>query len=252
MNAVLGELNKVWMEKRKDFQNDRFPSVSLDELTSSIVDTNPFYYYVIDYYDRSLSSVSAVVEDIYGLDPLKLTFSEVLNTIHPDDLDFVMKAQALFNRFICGPIALEKLLCYKFNYCFRSKMKGGEYALINHEELLLSVDKGRRYGKSLHIHTKADEYNNLSPGKVSFIGLNGAYSYLNMSMDEAFLPLPHYFERETQILKLASQGLNMDQIAEEMFVNVKTINALQQRIMKKTDFKTFNQLINECIRQGLI
>jgi DNA-binding CsgD family transcriptional regulator len=247
----LHKLHTVWVERRAD-QNTGFRQDSFDELTSSIVSTGPLYFYVIDFYDMSLSNVSPAIEDIHGLDPAVATFNDVLLTIHPDDVDFVARAESFIARFFSEQIPREKLLDYKMNYSFRSRMKNGEYSLLNHQAVLLSIDEDGRYGKSLNIHTRIDHLSQLNTRKISFIGLNGEPSYMNLSLEEEQKPLPCFSKRETQILKLIAEGFNSNEISDKLFIAAMTVKKHRQNILEKTDCKNITQLINQCTRQGMI
>jgi len=249
MTTDLQKLHTVWLESRA-YQKTDFPRVGFNELTNSIVSAGPFYYYVIDFYDMSLSNVSPTIEEIHGLDYQSVRFDDVLATIHPDDVDFVASAEIFLGNFFRDRIAREKLLSYKMNYSFRSRMKNGEYALLNHQAILLTLDEDGRSGKSLNIHTRIDHLSNLNTRKISLIGLNGEPSYLNMSLEER--SLPSFSKREKQILKLISKGLSSNEIAEKLFIASMTVKKHRQNILKKTDFKNIMQLINECTLQGLI
>lgn len=71
-------------------------------------------------------------------------------------------------------------------------------------------------------------------------------------MEETIRPLPYFFKREKQLLKLTAEGLSNHEISEEMFIGVRTVENLRQNILEKTDYKDITQLINACIKQGLI
>jgi len=251
MATDLKKLHTVWLESRA-YQNTGFPGIGFDELTNSIISTGPFYYYVIDFYDMSLSHVSTGIEDIHGLDAEVVTFNDVLDTIHPDDVGFVANAEAFITRFFNERIAREKLLSYKMNYSFRSRMKDGEYALLNHQAIMLSLDEDGRWGKSLNIHTRIDHLSNLNTRKISLIGLNGEPSYMNMTMENMARPLPYFSKREKQILKLIAEGFGNTEISEKLFIAKMTVKKHRQNILDKTDCKNIAQLINECTLQGLI
>lgn len=258
MNATtdLQKLHNLWLENRVD-QNTDFSKIGFNELTNSIVGTAPFYYYVIDFSDMSLSNVSPGIEEIYGLDANKVTFKDVLSTIHPDDIDFVSREVVFITRFFREWLSMEKLMTYKINYSFRSRMKDGEYALFNHQAVLLSLDEDGGFGKFLNIHTRighleTDHLDELNTGEISFIGLNGEPSYMNMNPEAMIRPLPRFSTRERRILRLIADGLNNSEISEEIFIGVKSVKIHRQIILKKTDCKNITQLVNECIRQGVI
>lgn len=249
MTTDLQKLHKVWINHRAS-QNTDFQHVGFNELSNSIVGTGPFYYYVIDFYDMSISNVSAAIEDIHGLDPETAKFNDVLDTIHPDDIDFVIKAEAFLTHFFSKHISRKQLTRYKISYCYRGRLKNGEYALLNHQAVMLSLSDDGGYGKSLNIHTRIDHLSNYNTYKISLIGLYGEPSYLNMSLEEE--PLPHFSKREKQILKLIAEGFCNSKIAEKLFIAELTVKKHRQNILDKTNCHNITHVINQCTRQGLI
>lgn len=115
MTIELRKLHQVWLDHRAA-QNNDFQNIGLDELSNSIVGTGPFYYYIIDFYDMSLSHVSPGIEEIHGLDIDQVTFNDMLAPIHTDDIDFVVKAEAFLTHFFSENISREKLTKIHFNF----------------------------------------------------------------------------------------------------------------------------------------
>jgi len=249
MTTDLQKLHKIWIDHRAS-QNTDFKNIGFDELSNSIVGAGPFYYYVVDFYDMSLSDISPGIEGIHGLDATNVTFNDVLAAIHPDDIDFVIKAEAFLTRFFSRHISREKLMKYKISYCYRGRLKNGEYALLNHQALMLSLSDEGGYGKSLNIHTRIDHLSNLNTYKISLIGLYGEPSYLNMSLEER--PLPCFSKKEKQILKLIAEGFSSIEVSEKLLITVQTVKKHRQNILNKTDCKNITQLIKECTQQGVI
>ncbi|MBB5437332.1 DNA-binding CsgD family transcriptional regulator [Pedobacter sp. AK017] len=251
MNTDLQKLHDVWMSSRA-FQNTDAPKISFDDLTNSIVSTGPFYYYIIDFYDMVLSHVSHSIADIHGLNPQTVTFDDILNTIHPDDIEFVANAESFLHRFFQEKIPPERLLSYKMSYSFRSRMKNGEYVLLNHQALLLTLDENGRSGKSLNIHTRIDHLSKFNTRQISLIGLNGEPSFMDMSLDKSIHDLPVFSRREMEIIRLIAQGLNNNEIAENLFIAVLTVKKHRKNILMKSNCKNTAELISKSVIQGLI
>lgn len=60
-----------------------------------------------------------------------------------------------------------------------------------------------------------------------------------------------FTEREREVLRLVVDGKSTRQIADELFVSVKTIETHRQQIMKKTGLKSIAELTKFAIREGL-
>lgn len=251
MIPEIQNLYDVWHPNR--IAKDNTPSrISFDNLTNSIISTGPFYFYIIDFFDMSLSHVSPAIAEIHGFDPVTVSFNDILGAIHPEDFDFVTKAEALSTDFFYNKVGYEKMLNYKTSYSFRFRLKNGEYALFNHQSLMLSLDDNGGLGKSLNIHTRIDHLSNLNTNKISFIGLNGESSFMNLSPDEENQDIKEFSKREIDIIKLISDGLSNAEIAENLFISALTVKKHRNNILAKSDSKNTAQLVKNCIIQGII
>ena len=251
MLPEIQNLHDVWHSNRSP-RNTHGNQISFDDLTNSILSTGPFSFYIIDFYDMSLSHISPSLYEHHDFDPETINFNSILSAIHPEDIEFVVKAEAFLTRFFSENIPREKLLSYKISYSHRAKFKNGEYALINHQALMLTMDDNGGYGKSLNIHTRIDHLSNFNTYKISLIGLNGEPSYMNLSLDENNLEVKEFSKREIDIIKLIGNGLNNDEIAEKLFISSQTVKKHRSNILNKSDSKNTAQLIKNCILQGLI
>lgn len=253
MNTEIQKLHEVWFSaENKAKENTSFPQISFDDLTNSIISTGHFYYYVIDFYDMSLSNVSPSIYEMHGFDPKTVIFNDVLNAIHPEDVDFVAKTESLISDFFYKNVGREKMLKYKMNYSFRARMKNGEYALMNHQALMLTLDSEGGYGKSLNIHTRIDHLSNSNTYQFSLIGLDNEPSYMNLNAGNNNQNAPKYSKREIDIIKFIANGLNNNTIAETLFISVLTVKKHRKNILAKSDCKNTAQLIKSCVLQGLI
>ncbi len=251
MLPEIQNLYDVWHPNR--IAKDSTPyRISFAGLTNSIISTGLFYFYIIDFFDMTLSHVSPAIEEIHGFNPQTVTFNDILGAIHPDDVDFVAKAEAIATDFFYQKVGYEKMLSYKTSYSFRFRLKNGEYALFNHQSLMLSLDDNGGLGKSLNIHTRIDHLSNLNTYKISFIGLNGEPSFMNLNPDEENLDVEEFSKREIDIIKLIGNGLSNAEIAEKLFISVLTVKKHRNNILAKSDSRNTAQLIKNCILQGII
>ena len=94
MLPEIQNLYDVWYPNRIAKSNES-KQISFNELTNSIISTGPFYFYIIDFFDMSLSHISPVISQIHGFDSETVLFDDILGAIHPDDIEFVAKAEKL-------------------------------------------------------------------------------------------------------------------------------------------------------------
>ena len=253
MSNEINKLKNVWDEGRKTaIQNTTLPKLDFEELISSIISVGPFYYYIIDFFDMSLSNVSPSIYDIHDFDPDTVTFDDILRSIHPDDIEFVSQAETANIDFLYKNIGKENILNYKTNFSFRSRMKNGNYELLNHQAIILTVDESGRFGKSLNIHTCIDHLTKINSNQISLIGLNGFPSYMNIDIVPNFGHYITYTKREIEIIKCISEGYSNKKIAEKLHISEGTVKKHRNNISKKSGCKNSVELIKKSIFQGLI
>ncbi|MDI5949461.1 LuxR C-terminal-related transcriptional regulator [Flavobacterium yafengii] len=253
MTQELQKLHSVWISTQKRAnENTLLPQIKFDEIASSIISSGPFYYYIIDFYDMSLSNVSPAITDIHGFDPETVSFNDILGTIHPNDVDFIVKAEASILNFFYTNIGAEKLTNYKMNYSFRSRMKNGEYCMLNHQAIILTLDPKGGFGKSLNIHTRIDHLTKNNTYQYSMIGLKGEPSYMNIDVFEDTQCFSEFSKREIDIIKLIAEGFDNNEIAETLFISVNTVKQHRKNILKKSNSRNTAQLIRKSTLQGLL
>ena len=253
MTKETNKLKIVWDNGKKTaIQSTLIPDVSFNSIINNLVSVGPFYFYIIDFFDRSLSHVSPSIQDIHGFDPETVTFDDIINSIHPDDMDFVANAEEANLNFLYNTLGKEHVLHYKVNYSFRSKMKNGEYHMLNHQAIILTVDENGNFGKSLNIHTDINHISKTNCLTFSLIGLSGYPSYTNIKVKQNLNEYTLFTSREIEIIKLINEGLQNKEIAESLNISEHTIKTHRKNIYKKSDSKNATELINKCISVGLL
>ena len=77
MLPEIQSLYDVWYPNRIA-KSKEFKLISFDDLTNSIISTGPFYFYIIDFFDMSLSNISPVISQIHGFDSETVLFDDIL------------------------------------------------------------------------------------------------------------------------------------------------------------------------------
>ncbi|MEO0248153.1 MAG: response regulator transcription factor [candidate division WOR-3 bacterium] len=65
-------------------------------------------------------------------------------------------------------------------------------------------------------------------------------------------PFDTLTDREREILKLVAEGHSNQEIADQLFISVKTVLGHREKIMQKLDLHSRTDLIKYAIRKGLI
>ena len=251
-------LKSVWEKSSERFSEHNLDvdRLELDQLVSSMFSNGPFYFYVIDFFDMQLQHVSPSIREILGLDPQEVAFQDILERMHPDDMDFVSRAEAKAFELAYGQLAPEKITRYKVSYCFRFKTADGSYRLFNHQAIVLSTDKDGRIGKALNIHTDISHLTEINNYRLSMIGLLGEPSFLNINpMQDAIEAEGSesvFSEREMEIIRLMSEGLTSRDIAGKLSIAANTVKNHRKNILQKAGCRNTGQLITKCITDGLL
>jgi DNA-binding NarL/FixJ family response regulator len=64
-------------------------------------------------------------------------------------------------------------------------------------------------------------------------------------------PLERLTDRELEIFRMIGEGLSARQIADKLFLSVKTVEAHREHIKQKLDLKSSNELLRFAIQHGL-
>lgn len=251
-------LTGVWQSRRELFaqRKTELAQLKIDKLISSIFSNGPFYHYVFDLFDLSFVYVSPQVEQLHDLDLETVTFQDILDQIHPEDMDFVARAEATAIRMFQEKIGLDKITEYKMSYCFRFRVKDGSYHLFNHQAIVLTTDSQGGIGKALNVHTDISHLTTENNYRMSMIGMNGEPSFLDIEVDgqlESAQPSrPVFSEREISVIRLVSRGLTSAEIGKELALSEYTIKNHRKRILKKAKCQNMSQVLASCITEGLI
>lgn len=250
-------LHNVWKKSATQISKIDLPfdQTKFDELVNSVFSSGPCYFYIIDFFDMQIKYMSSQIAAIHGTSPETTSFQNILDRIHPDDMEFIVKAETKVFKLMekLGPERAKK---YKYSYCFRLKTKNGSYQLFNHQAMILTADDNGAIGKSLNIHTNISHLACKNNYKISAIGMFGEPSFLNMDYSEdAVIPHsspPMFSKREIQIVHLLAEGLTSQDIAFKLNIALHTVKNHRKKILQKARCKNLGQLIARCVSEGLI
>jgi DNA-binding CsgD family transcriptional regulator len=131
-------------------------------------------------------------------------------------------------------------------------MKNGEYCMLNHQSIALTIDDDFRIGKSLNIHTNIDHLTKTNNNTISLIGLNNEPSYTNIGVVLDFKDIASFSKREIEIIKLISKGYQNKKIADFLAISEGTVKTHRKNINHKSGSKNSVELVRKCMLQGLI
>lgn len=234
-----------------DFQSEK-PYGIMNHL-SDILAVGPYYHYVINLADYSLFHVSEHTKSIHGMPTQPTTIKEIIDQIHPEDLEFVLKAEEA-TLVKMKEIGFEHQLFLKTSYCFRMRVAKGNYHLFHHQAIHLAKDDLGRLTSALNIHTDVQHItqSNNKIVLVTGIGTRDDYCQIDLSKQLPQFDIPKLSKREMEIVSLVAKGNSSPQIAEKLFISPDTVRTHRKNLFRKTGSKSVGEFICKCIEWGLL
>lgn len=187
--------------------------------------------------------------DMLGIEPEENDLLEMMNRVHPEDLHrFGLGRAKLLNidkdlfiahkgaAFLSTDIRMLKPNKEYANHLFQCYMF---FSPIPHKSVYY-----------VQVNTNIDWF---KMSKDAFHYYVGNDISLFKFPDDELLNLGHHLtSREFEIIKMISEGLCSDQIADKLFVSKHTVNTHRRNILKKAKKAHISDYIYELIGQGLL
>ena len=184
---------------------------------------------------------------------------DIIELIHPDDMDFVIRAEQTILERMQGA-GINELLQLKTSYCFRMRIADGNYHIFHLQTVYLTVDEHGQAGTALHIHT--DMHYILQSNKQTIvmkgIGSNHRFEEIDLSAGSARQPLlvvdnalVRLSPREKEVLRLLSKGFSSQEISEKLFISKQTVLVHRRNLLRKTAAPNTAFLIDRWLNSSL-
>lgn len=247
------EFNKMF----KWFTNDTTPGMLEFELDVYKKLFNFFvmgntYHFILNHNSLTFEYVSREVEEVLGYTPNQYNFEFVNELLHPDDhswfLTFGFKMIDFFSK-----LPIEKLTKYKLRYDMRYRKKNGDYARILYQGVMIEYDENGRLLRSLGMHTDITYLKQEGKPVLSFIGLDGEPSYVDVGTENIFIESKEALSRrEKEVLKLLIEGKLSKEIGSILNISKQTVDTHRKNMLHKTNLNNTGELIGKAIRHGWI
>jgi DNA-binding CsgD family transcriptional regulator len=248
---IFAEANKIWNRFTKDVTDNDFSlPLKIHKKLLSVFHVGEYYYYVFNVKKSVFELISDEIQPVLGYDPGKVDVPFFLSNIHPDDqpyfLNFENKVTEFFSTLIPGQI-----LNYKVSYDYRIRKKDGNYIRILQQVFAIQLDENKKILKTFGIHTNISHLKPSGKPVLSFIGLNGELSYMDVKVKQVFTPSSiSLSRREREVLSLLIEGKNSEQIGETLYISKLTVGTHRKNILQKTSCMNTASLISMAIQKG--
>lgn len=230
--------------------------VTFEEVIGAFFCPGPFYYYIIDSPTLTFENASTSVEEVMGVDIEGQPLQILLEAIHPDDMDFLLKCENYVAHFLKNKVTPDKIVKYKISYCIRERIKDGSYKLFLMQTITLATTEDGALLKVLGVHADISHITQINNYKLSLIGLDGEPSYFGIDVFEKEgqpgISSDNFSKRELEVIRLLGEGLIAKEIAEQLFISTETVVSHKKNALIKANCKNTPQLVSYCIRKGLI
>jgi DNA-binding CsgD family transcriptional regulator len=217
-----------------------------------IVSVGPFYYYIFDLQNSEILFVSLSITEVLGYAPKQFTSEFFFQIIHPDDIqsfiNFGKKTIEFFNT-----LTSETIFKYKVRIDFRLRKSNGDYIRVLQQIVTLQTTESGGLNRTLGIHTDISHIKSEGSPVLSFVGMEGEPSYLNVDLSTAFSPTTELLtRREKEVLYYIVHGKHSSEIADILFLSIHTVLNHRRNILAKTETSTTAELIVKAIQEGWV
>ena len=235
----------------------KIKKIDFDNLIAQFFCPGPFFYYIIDSPSLTFEYCSPSTEEILGISIQNKSVDALLDLVHKDDFDFMLKSEKYVMEFLKYQVTPDKVLKYKIGYCIREKNKDGIYKLFLMQSIAIQTNQNGALLKVLGIHSDISHITNVNNYKLSLTGLDNEPSFLGINIlnltnsDEKTATLS-LTKREIEVIRFMANGATAQEISELLFVSKETIITHKKNALKKANCKNSVQLVAYCIKNGLI
>jgi DNA-binding CsgD family transcriptional regulator len=142
---------------------------------------------------------------------------------------------------------------YKMRYDYRLKKADGEYIRILHQAVAIEHNEKGEIFRTFGVHTDITSIKKDGKPVMSYIGLEGEPSYINVKPKKVFTPSEELFsKREKEILYQLAKGNSSIKIAGLLNISKHTVDTHRRNMLQKTSCTNVTQLVSHSIVMGYI
>lgn len=249
---VFNEANKIW----KLLSTDKsYAELNLElEIHKKLLNffqVGDYYYMVFNVKNAFFDLVSNELTEVLGYAKEKVDVPFFLDKIHKDDQPWFLNFENEVVNFF-KKLKPEQRLKYKIRYDYRIRKTTGEYIRILQQTTTIQLDESGDVYRTLVLHTDITHLKQSLKPVLSFIGLEGEPSYLDVVVNKLYLPSATISNRERQVITKLIEGLQSKQIAEVLNISKLTVDTHRRNLLKKAQVKNTTELVTKAIKEGWV
>jgi DNA-binding CsgD family transcriptional regulator len=132
------------------------------------------------------------------------------------------------------------------------KKSDDTYIRVLQQVISIDYDGNGHVFRTLGVHTDISHLKTEGVPVLSFIGLNGQPSFIDVAAEKMFKPTPLLSPREREVLLMLADGKKSKEIASRLFISKDTVDTHRRNILAKTGALNTAELIRKATRDGWI
>jgi DNA-binding CsgD family transcriptional regulator len=253
LELFVEETNNVWSRVTgKPTADDLQVQLDLYKKLLNFFQVGDYYYFIFNLQTHEFDFVSKEVETLLDYQPQQVTIPLFFEIMHPDDRPWFLAFEEKTAGFLTG-LPLEKLMKYKVRYDFRIKKNNGSYIRVLHQVAVIQHDQNGGILRTLGVHTDISHLKFDGKPVLSYIGMDGEPSYLNIDIKNNYLeskePLTR---REKDVLRHLIEGKLSKEICDILHISKQTVDSHRKNMLRKNNLNNSSELIAKAIRKGWI
>lgn len=248
---IFDEVKKIWTEiGHHKTPGELRLEVELYKKLINVFQVGDYWYFIFNPPAMTIEYVSESITDFLGYNYRDFSLETLMSNIHPDDLPQFINFEATVTKFWSG-LPPEKVMKYKSRYDYRLRKRDGSYIRILQQIVTIQSDEDGAVLRTFVVHTDISHLKKDNRMVLSFIGLDGEPSYIDVDPVRKLMPSPETLtRREKQILQLLSQNYTSKQIAVVLNISPATVSTHRKNMNRKTGATSVLELVRLALDKG--
>jgi len=247
------EAGKIWRKITSDVPREQLQvEIGLYKKLLNFFQAGDYFYWIFNLQNYCLDIVSDEMTTVLGYQRSEFSLEMLMDAIHPNDRPYFLNFENKTLEFLAA-LPVEKLMKYKVRHDFRVKTKDGHYVRLLHQAVIIQHDEKGQVIRTLGFETDITHIKPEGKPTLSFIGLDGEPSYINVDVENIFAVNREVLSRrEKQILLLIMEGKLSKEIGEILHISKQTVDTHRNNMLAKCNVTNTSELIAKAIRQGWV
>lgn len=252
-SAKYNSIMKLWSNLTKEIDPEKLQmELNVYKKLLNFFQIGDFYYMVLNFATLELDLVSPNIEKVLGYHPSEIDIKTYIGLMHPDDITWFGNFEHEASKFL-PTLSYEQLFNYKVQYDLRFKRKDGRYLRLLHQSLTIQQYENGGIFRTLCLYTDITHLKPTGKPMLSFVGLNGEPSFVNVQLGEPLIPFKEVLsKREKEVLRLIIEGKQNKEIADILNISKLTVDKHRKNMINRNGLKNSGELISEAIKNGWI